>query len=89
MSVFAVYLSGDLDDLTERLEAAYSPKLHYRLNKRLYLVVDDLTDSVMDILKLGDTPDATGAVFKLNAAHNGFEHRALWEWLEVAQQVDA
>lgn len=91
MSVFAVYFSGEaIAALVQRLEAAYPDKDHYRLEEHLYLVRGEpFTDTVIKNLGLeGDDPIATGAVFKLNAAHGGFENRALWEWLEVAQRTD-
>ena len=78
MGVFAVYFSGEaIATLVQRLEAAYPDK------DNLYLVRGEpFTDTVIKNL----VPRWRRDSHPLNAAHGGFENRALWEWLEVAQR---
>ena len=90
MSVFAVYFSSDIfDESTQRLKDSYPGSQHYQISDRFYLVrvSDAIARTVADDVGLEgqNLEGPTGVVFKLNASYAGFEDRAVWEWLNLAQ----
>lgn len=93
MAVFAVFLQENSsvvhDQIAERIESAFPSTDHHRLSDNLYLVRGDtIADKVARAIGIkGKEPieNATGVVFKLNAAYAGFASRAIWEWLALAE----
>ena len=89
MPVFAVILTGEsVDGPVQRIKERYpTPEEHYEMSRRFHLLrADSITKWVADHLGLsGENPERqTGVVFRLNAAHAGFDDRSLWEWLDLA-----
>ena len=84
--IFAVVLDEPQPKIEERIEKNYARP--HRYTDTFYLLAVDQHVSTDDAaIKLGikgTNRDATGVVFKLNAAYSGFTHKDLWEWLSDA-----
>lgn len=87
--VFAVVLDKPQPQVEERLEKNYARPYCY--TDTFYLVAVDQHVSIEDAARTlgikGTNRDATGAVFKLNAAYAGFTRKEMWEWLSDAVTV--
>ena len=81
--VFAVVLNVPNSKVEERLKKEYANV--YRYTKTFYLVPVDPGIATRDVAVKagikGTNRDATGVVFKLNAAYSGYTYKELWEWL--------
>ena len=84
--IFAVVLDEPQPKVKERLEKSYARPYSY--TDTFYLIAVDQhvsTDDAANRLGIkGTNRDATGVVFKLNAAYAGFTSKDLWEWLSDA-----
>ena len=84
--IFAVVLDGALGankNVEARLKKQYA-NVH-RYSETFFLVPVEPSVQTVDVATAagikGTNRDATGVVFKLNAAYSGVTHRTLWEWL--------
>ena len=80
---FAVVLDDPNEKVLERLEGKYpNTRCH---TDTFFLVPVDKTVTTDDVAVVagikGDSRDASGIVFKINAAYSGYTNKALWEWL--------
>ena len=83
--IFAVVLDGSdgpNSKVRERLEKEYANVYPY--TDTFFLVPVDRSVATQDVATTagikGTNRDATGVVFKLNAAYSGYTHKTLWEW---------
>ena len=95
MAVFAVFLQEGPPEahlqIRQRIESRYPRPEHHQMSDNLYLVrSDSIADEVARTVGIkgeeGKIENATGVVFKLNAAYAGFASRAIWEWLALAER---
>ena len=89
MSIFAVYLSGpDPEAQVAALQKHYPGEKHHQVAARFFLVAaEGITETISQNIGItGNDLEATGLIFKLNAAYSGYEKRAVWEWLSAAEQ---
>ena len=81
--VFAVVLDEPDQRVWDRVSKEYANV--YRYTDTFYLVPVATSVSTGDVARVagikGTNRDATGVVFKLNAAYSGYTHKTLWEWL--------
>jgi len=87
VSVFAVHISNpDPEPVAKAIKREYPEPNHFPVSERFFLVsADTLARAVGETLGF-DADGLKGTVFKLNAAHYGFDRRDMWEWLETARQ---
>lgn len=81
--VLAVVLDAPDDKVVERIHKEYANV--YRYTDTFFLVPVESNITTRDVAMAtgikGPNRDATGVVFKLNAAYSGYTKRSLWEWL--------
>ena len=85
-----IVLSRPNDEVVSRIQEAYRD--NYEITQTCYLVQSrDITQKIaatVGIKGKDRIDDASGAVFKLNGAYSGYAPRALWEWLDQAEEVE-
>ena len=90
MSIYAVVLNEANTEASDRLIAAYPG--HYKLSDTFFLVRGSfLTDDIAKTVGIkGDDriEKAWGVVFHLPLTYSGFNDRALWEWLQKAEEAE-
>lgn len=81
--IFAVVLDKPNADVEARIRKEYANI--YRYTDLFYLVPVDASVQTRDVAVVagikGTNRDATGVVFKLNAAYSGYTSKTLWEWM--------
>ena len=81
--VLAVVLDKPNRKVEDRLNKEYA-NVH-RYTATVHLVAAEQNTTTRDVAVVagikGTNRDATGVVFKLNAAYSGYTHKTLWEWL--------
>lgn len=81
--VFAVVLDEPDSRIPTRISKEYANVHKY--TDTFYLVAVDSSVATRDVAVTagikGKNRDATGVVFKLNAAYSGYTRKSLWEWL--------
>ena len=90
MAVHMIVLSRPNDEVVSRIQEAYRD--NYEITQTCYLVQSkDITQKIATTVGIKGNDridDASGAVFKLNGAYSGYAPRALWEWLDQAEEVE-
>ena len=90
MSVFAVVLNEPNAEIEQRLRERYPNA--FSLTDTFHLVQDQtITENItVNIGLKGDdrVEPARGVVFRLNGSYSGYTTRALWEWLEQAEEQE-
>lgn len=90
MAVHMIVLSRQNDAVVSRIQEAYQD--NYEITQTCYLVLSkDITQKIATTVGIKGEDridDASGAVFKLNGAYSGYAPRALWEWLDQAEEVE-
>ena len=90
MAVHMIVLSRQNDAVVSRIQEAYQD--NYEITQTCYLVLsNDITQKIATTVGIKGEDridDASGAVFKLNGAYSGYAPRALWEWLDQAEEVE-
>ena len=88
MNIYAIALKRSNPEVLSRIREAYPDA--YSLTDTFFLVQSKgiaKTVAVSIGIKGDDRiKGASGVVFKLNHSYSGFTERALWEWLEQAQE---
>ena len=88
--LFAIVLNEPNREVDERIAKAYPRRFKY--TDTCYLVAFDESVITEDIaegtgLKGEDRiENASGVVFKLNAAYSGYTKKTLWEWLNSVEE---
>lgn len=90
MAVHMIVLSRPNDAVASRIQEMYPD--NYEFTQTCYLVQSrDITQKIAAIVGIkGENriDNASGAVFRLNGAYSGFASRALWEWLDQAEELE-
>ena len=90
MAVHMIVLTKPNDAVASRIQEAYPD--NYQITQDCYLVQSkDITQKIATTVGIkgkGRVDDASGAVFKLNGAYSGFASRAMWEWLDQAEEQE-
>ena len=90
MAVHMIVLSRPNDAVASRIQETYPD--NYKITQTCCLVQSkDITQKIavtVGIKGENRIDNATGAVFKLNGAYSGFASRALWEWLDQAEELE-
>ena len=88
MNIYAIALKRSNPEVSKRIQATYPDA--YPLTDTFFLVQSKgiAKTIAISIGIKGDTraEGASGVVFKLGHSYSGFTERALWEWLEQAQE---
>lgn len=86
--IFAVVLDSPNPAVKERLDKEFANVHRHR--STFLLVPVEMNVSTNDVAKIsgikGQNRDASGVVFKLNAAYSGYTDKALWEWISDVEQ---
>lgn len=90
MAVHMIVLSRRNDAVVARIQETYPD--NYEITRTCYLVHSkNITEKIAATVGFkGESriENASGAVFKLNGAYSGFASRALWEWLDQAEELE-
>ena len=90
MAVHMIVLSRPNDVVASRIQETYPD--NYEITQTCCLVQSkDITQKIavtVGIKGENRIDNATGAVFRLNGAYSGFASRALWEWLDQAEEQE-
>lgn len=88
MNIYAIALKRSNPEVSRRIRAAYPDA--YPLTDTFFLVqCKGIAKTVAISIGIkGDdkVEGASGVVFRLSHAYSGYTDRALWEWLEQAQE---
>lgn len=88
--LFAIVLNEPNHEVAERIVTAYPMRFKY--TDTCYLVAFDeavITEDIAEQVGIkGENriEDASGVVFKLNAAYSGYTKKTLWEWLNSVEE---
>ena len=89
MAVHMIVLTEPNDAIAARIRETYPNS--YEITQTCYLVhSQDITQKIatsVGIKGANRIPDAAGAVFRLRSAYSGYADRALWEWLDQAEEL--
>ena len=90
MALHMIVLNSPNEDLASRIQETYPD--NYEISQTCYLVQSkDITQKIATAVGIkGENriAHASGAVFKLNGAYAGYASRALWEWLDQAEEPE-
>lgn len=88
MNIYAIVLKQSNHEVSKRIQDVYPDS--YPLTDTFFLVQSKGIAKTVAIsigIKGDDKIEsASGAVFKLNHSYSGYTDRALWDWLEQAQE---
>ena len=91
MAVHMIVLTGQNDVLSARIQEKYPNS--YEITQTCHLVhSEDISQKIAIAIGIkGENriADAAGAVFRLNrGAYSGYADRAMWEWLNQAEELE-
>ena len=86
--VFAVVLDKQNHDVEVRITKTWNA---YKYTPTFYLIAVEQGTTTADVARVagikGTNRDASGIVFKLNAAYSGYTRKEVWEWLSDVEDV--
>ena len=90
MALHMIVLTSPNENLASRIQETYPDS--YEVSQTCYLVQSkDITQKVATAVGIkgkNRVADSSGAVFRLSGAYAGYASRALWEWLDQAEEPE-
>ncbi|MDE2705684.1 MAG: hypothetical protein OXI35_11490 [Gemmatimonadota bacterium] len=92
MAIFVIALNNPADsEFRKRIATHYPQPRSYEFSDSLFFVSEDnIPQVIAEVLGIRVEKEeeriAKGVVFRLNGAYSGFTQRALWDWLNLAEE---